>query len=65
MSTNKKSKDNTTKSEPVKLQPRNVNKSVKNVFELKKEKPSKREQWGNCISYRFHQYFYLHFLVQA
>lgn len=44
MSTNKKSKDNTTKSEPVKLQPRNVNKSVKNVFELKKEKPNKRGQ---------------------
>ena len=33
MPTNKKSKDNTTKSEPIKLQPRNINKSTKAVFE--------------------------------
>lgn len=44
MPNNKKDKNTTTKSESVKLQPRNVNKSVKNVFELKKEKPSKRGQ---------------------
>lgn len=44
MPNNKKDKNATTKSELVKLQPRNVNKSVKNVFELKKEKPSKRGQ---------------------
>lgn len=35
---NKKSKDNTTKSEPVKLQPRNINKSTKAVFEDKRKK---------------------------
>lgn len=35
---NKKKKDTTTKSESVKLQPRNINKSTKNVFELKEKK---------------------------
>lgn len=40
MSTNKKSKDNTTKSEPIKLQPRNINRSTKAVFEDKKKKSS-------------------------
>lgn len=44
MQTNKKSKDNTTKTESVKLQPRNVNKSIKSVFKLKKEKPIKKGQ---------------------
>lgn len=45
MSTNnKKSKDNTTKSEPVKLQPRNINKSTKAVFEDKRKKSSGTEQ---------------------
>ena len=44
MQTNKKSKDNTTKTESVKLQPRNVNKSVRGVFKLKKEKPIKKGQ---------------------
>ena len=38
MPTNKKSKDNTTKSEPIKLQPRNINKSTKVVFENKRKK---------------------------
>lgn len=37
MPTNKKSKDNTTKSEPVKLQPRNINKPTKVVFENKRK----------------------------
>lgn len=40
MSTNKKSKDNATKSEPIKLQPRNINKSTKAVFEDKRKKSS-------------------------
>lgn len=40
MSTNKKSKDNTTKSEPIKLQPRNINRSTKAVFEDKRKKSS-------------------------
>ena len=41
MPTNKKSKDNTTtKSESVKLQPRNINKSTKAVFEDKRKKSS-------------------------
>lgn len=44
MPTNKKSKDNTTKSEPVKLQPRNINKSTKAVFEDKRRKSSGTEQ---------------------
>lgn len=44
MSTNKKKKDTTTKSEPVKLQPRNINKTTKNVFELNKKKPSETGQ---------------------
>lgn len=44
MQNNKKDKNATTKSEPVKLQPRNINKSIKNVFKLKEEKPSKRRQ---------------------
>lgn len=35
---NKKDKNTTTKSEPVKLQPRDINKSTKNVFELKEKK---------------------------
>lgn len=39
MSTNnKKSKDNTTKSKPVKLQPRNTNKLTRAVFKIKKKK---------------------------
>lgn len=33
-----KDKNTTTKSESVKLQPRNINKSTKNVFELKEKK---------------------------
>jgi hypothetical protein len=41
MPNNKKDKNTTTKSESVKLQPRNVNKSVKNVFELKKKSLAK------------------------
>ena len=44
MSTNKKSKDNTTKSEPIKLQPRNINKSTKVVFENKRKKFNRTEQ---------------------
>ena len=40
MPTNKKSKDTTTKSESVKLQPRNINKSTKAVFEDKRKKSS-------------------------
>lgn len=44
MSTNKKSKDNITKSEPVKLQPRNINKSTKAVFEDKRKKSSRTGQ---------------------
>lgn len=35
---NKNKKDTTTKSEPVKLQPRNINKSTKSIFELKEKK---------------------------
>lgn len=38
MSTNKKKKDTTTKSEPIKLQPRNINKSTRNMFKLKEKK---------------------------
>lgn len=44
MPTNKKSKDNITKSEPVKLQPRNINKSTKVVFENRKKKSNRTEQ---------------------
>lgn len=44
MPNNKKDKNATTKSESVKLQPRNVNKSVRGVFKLKKEKPIKKGQ---------------------
>ena len=44
MPTNKKSKDNTTKSEPIKLQPRNINKSTKAVFENKRKKFNRTEQ---------------------
>ena len=44
MPTNKKSKDNTTKSEPVKLQQRNINKSTKAVFENKRKKSNRTEQ---------------------
>ena len=44
MPTNKKSKDNTTKLESVKLQPRNINKSTKTVFEDKRKKSSGTEQ---------------------
>lgn len=40
MPTNKKSKDNTTKSEQIKLQPRNINRSTKAVFEDKRKKSS-------------------------
>ena len=40
MPTNKKSNNNTTKSEPLKLQPRNINKSTKTVFEDKRKKSS-------------------------
>lgn len=36
--TENKSKDNTTKSESVKLQPRNINRSTKTVFEDKRKK---------------------------
>lgn len=43
MSTNKKSKDNITKSAPVKLQPRNINKSTKAVFENKRKKSNGTE----------------------
>ena len=35
---NKKDKNTTTKSESVKLQPRKINKSTKNVLELKEKK---------------------------
>ena len=38
MPNNKKDKNTTTKSEPVKLQPRNINKSTKAVFEDKRKK---------------------------
>lgn len=44
MSTNKKSKDNITKPVPVKLQPRNINKSTKAVFEDKRKKSNGTEQ---------------------
>lgn len=44
MPINKKSKDNTTKTEPVKLQPRNINRSTKTVFEDKRKKSSGTEQ---------------------
>ena len=40
MPNNKKDKNTTTKSEPVKLQPRNINKSTKAVFEDKRKKSS-------------------------
>lgn len=40
MPNNKKDKNTTTKSEPVKLQPRNINKSIKAVFEDKRKKSS-------------------------
>ena len=40
MQNNKKDKNTTTKSEPVKLQPRNINKSTKAVFEDKRKKSS-------------------------
>ena len=40
MPNNKKDKNTTTKSEPVKLQPRNINKSTKAVFENKRKKSS-------------------------
>ena len=40
MPTNKKSKDDTTKSKPIRLQPRNINKSTKAVFEDKRKKSS-------------------------
>lgn len=43
MPNNKKDK-NTTKTEPVKLKSRNINKSTKNVFELKEKKSNKTEQ---------------------
>ena len=43
MPTNKKLKDNTTKSEPIKLQPRNINKSTKAVFENKRKKSNGTE----------------------
>lgn len=43
MSTNKKSKDNITKSVPIKLQPRNINKSTKAVFENKRKKSNGTE----------------------
>ena len=42
--TQNKDKDNTTKSEPIKLQPRNINKSTKTVFEDKRKKSSGTEQ---------------------
>lgn len=44
MPTNKKSKNNITKSEPIKLQPRNINKSTKVVFENKRKKFNRTEQ---------------------
>ena len=40
MPNNKKDKNPTTKSESVKLQPRNINKSTKAVFEDKRKKSS-------------------------
>ena len=40
MPNNKKDKNTTTKSEPIKLQPRNINKSTKAVFEDKRKKSS-------------------------
>ena len=40
MPNNKKDKNTTTKSEPVKIQPRNINKSTKAVFEDKRKKSS-------------------------
>ena len=44
MPNNKKDKNTTTKSESVKLQPRNINKSTKAVFEDKRKKSSGIEQ---------------------
>ena len=44
MPNNKKDKNTTTKLESVKLQPRNINKSTKTVFEDKRKKSSGTEQ---------------------
>nr|DAZ14450.1 MAG TPA: hypothetical protein [Caudoviricetes sp.] len=44
MPTNKKLKDYITKSVPVKLQPCNINKSTKAVFEDKRKKSNGTEQ---------------------
>ena len=44
MPNNKKYKNTTTKSELVKLQPRNINKSTKAVFENKRKKSSGTER---------------------
>ncbi len=45
MPTNKnKPKDKKKKTEPIKLQPRNINKSTKAIFEDKRKKPNEAGQ---------------------